>query len=220
MIASLKERVSSHSIELFSIFLIWLFQISGIIGISLGYQDWFIGKTPLNLCLLFLLLVINYPIAKRRYFLLTFFFFVAGMLVEWAGVKYGVLFGKYEYGDAMGYKIALVPLLIGANWAMLVLTTGVCANMLFENKLLRVFFGALVMLLLDFFMERSAPIFDFWTFQLGAAPIENYVSWFVLAIILHSVFQYFSLSGSKRFSLHVVIAQFVFFIYFYVFYSV
>jgi bisanhydrobacterioruberin hydratase len=220
MITSLKQKTNALPVEVISIALLWLFQLSGIIGISLGYQDWFIDKTPINLSLVFILLVINFPLFSTRYILSTSLFFVVGMAVEWVGVTYGVLFGSYSYGDSMGFKIAGVPILIGANWAILVLTTGVCANALAQSRKIRVLIGALLMLFLDFFMERSAPIFDFWTFDNYVAPIENYISWFVLALGLHAVFQYVAITGNKRFSLHVVIAQFVFFIYFYAFFSI
>jgi len=37
------------NISVASILVIWLFVISALIGISLGFEDWFIPKTPLNL---------------------------------------------------------------------------------------------------------------------------------------------------------------------------
>jgi bisanhydrobacterioruberin hydratase len=220
MIAFLKQKNNVLSVETVSIALLWLFQLSGIIGISLGYKSWFIDKTPVNLSLVFFLLIINFPLSSTRYILITCLFFLVGMAVEWVGVTYGVLFGSYSYGDALGFKIVEVPILIGANWAMLVLTTGVCANAITKSRKIRVFVGALLMLILDFFMEASAPIFDFWTFDNRVAPIENYVSWFILAFFFHVVFQYFKVTGNKNFSLQVVLSQFVFFIYFYVFYRI
>lgn len=44
----------------FSVFLIWLFSISGILGIlNEDYTDWFLSKTPLNLLLTFVILIVN-----------------------------------------------------------------------------------------------------------------------------------------------------------------
>ena len=37
--------------EHYAIGILWLFQFSAIVGIVLGFQDWFIEKTPLNLIL-------------------------------------------------------------------------------------------------------------------------------------------------------------------------
>ena len=65
-----------------------------------------------------------------------------------------------------------------------------------------------------------APIFDFWEFQGGMAPFQNYVAWFAIAAILHTIFQWFQIKGNTRFSLNLYLCQFTFFTYFYVFYSV
>jgi len=220
MISSVKGKGYLLNAEDVSIGLVWLFQISGLIGISSGYAQWFVNKTPVILCLTFILLIVNFPIGSVRAALLTVFFFIVGMLAEWIGVKYGILFGSYSYGNNLGPKIGGVPYLIGLYWALLVLVTGASANLFVTNRLTRVFIGAMLMVMLDFFMERSAPKFDFWSFTTPVAPLSNYVAWFVMAFILHAVMQYFKFSGSKRFSVHVIATQFFFFIYFYVFYSI
>lgn len=220
MISSLKDKSYSLHAEDVSIGLVWLFQISGLIGISAGHDQWFISKTPIILCLTFILLVFNFPISSSRAVLLTTLFLAVGMLTEWIGVKYGILFGSYSYGSNLGPKIGGVPYLIGLYWALLVLVTGVAANHLSTNKLSRILIGAVLMVTLDFFMEESAPKFDFWSFTSGIAPLSNYISWFALALVLHFVLQLFTLSGSKRFSVHVLTSQFFFFIYFYVFYNI
>jgi bisanhydrobacterioruberin hydratase len=93
-----------------SIFTIWLFQISAIIGISLGYYDWFISKTPLNLIITALLLIIHYPIDSFKKVAFGFFIFTFSLLIEWIGVHFGFLFGSYEYGKNLGIKLDGVPL--------------------------------------------------------------------------------------------------------------
>jgi putative membrane protein len=199
--------------------IIWLIHISGIIGISLGHLDWFITKTPLNLLVIFILVVINFPINNLRrggFFLL---FFVAGYLAEWLGVHYGYVFGSYSYGENLGWKIAEVPVLIGINWAVLVMVTGALASAIFSDIKARVLAGASFMVLLDIFMEGVAPIFDFWEFAGGVVPFQNYVAWFGIAAVLHALFQKFIPGGNARISLHVYAAQLMFFIYFFLQYA-
>ncbi len=219
MISSVKEKGYLLNTEDVSIGLVWLFQISGIIGISSGHGQWFVSQTPIILCLTFILLVINFPIVSVRGAVLTFFCFAVGMFAEWIGVTYGFLFGNYSYGSNFGPKIEGVPYLIGLYWALLVLVTGVCANTLSTNRLIRILTGATLMVTLDFFMEKSAPKFDFWTFSPPVPPLNNYVAWFVLALLLHAAMQYLKFTGSKRFSVHMMTSQFFFFIYFYVVYT-
>ena len=42
-----------------SIFIIWLFHLSGMIGISFGDKDFFLAFTPINLFISFVLLFLN-----------------------------------------------------------------------------------------------------------------------------------------------------------------
>ena len=52
-----------------SITIIWIFHISGLIGIIYSNSSWFIKATPLNLALSFLLVLINTEISKKTLFL-------------------------------------------------------------------------------------------------------------------------------------------------------
>lgn len=198
-----------------SIGFLWLVHISAIIGISIGYLEFFIPKTPLNLILAFIMLVWIFPLHSTKNILLTLFFFTAGMLVEWIGVHYGFLFGEYYYGDNLGPKLDGVPWLIGVNWAVLVIITGVMANQMFQSRFKRILAGAGLMVFLDFFLEVSAPVFDFWVWENGVAPLQNFIAWFAIAALLHFVFQSFKMKGNSMFSRHLYYCQLAFFAWFY-----
>lgn len=216
----LKEYIISLDKQIFSILIVWLFHISAIIGIFLGFFDFFIPKTFLNLGIAFGLLMWVFPIDSVKKVLLTFLFFSVGMFVEYLGVNFGLLFGEYSYGANLGLKFQGVPWLIGINWAMLILITGAIANKFKLSKFLKIIIGASLMIVLDFPMEVAAPIFDFWEFSGGVAPFQNYIAWFLIASVLHGVFQWANLDGDFRFSLHLYICQLVFFTFFYVLYSI
>ena len=219
-VVSLNRNMFKSNKLFFGIFLLYLFHFSAIIGVTLGYDDWFIQKTPLNLSLMFGLLIWLFPIDSLKKIIASAVFFAGGMIVEWLGVNFGLLFGTYAYGENLGLKIGGVPLLIGVNWAILVLITGEISNKTLVPKWIKVMIGAALMVLLDFFMELPAPIFDFWTFEGGVAPMNNYIAWFGIACILHAFFQWLKIEGNFKFSLHLYICQFLFFAYFYGYYSV
>ena len=67
--------------EQLSIGLIWLFHVSGILGILYGNAEWFIASTPLNLSLSFALLYLNGRTAKNFHWML-FAGFMVGMITE------------------------------------------------------------------------------------------------------------------------------------------
>ena len=138
----------------FSIFLIWLFSISGIIGIqSEGYTDWFLSATPLNLLLSFLILIVNLNTFKKSYFIAFFIPFVLGFITEALGVNYGLIFGSYEYGNNLGYKVWGVPVIICINWALLTAITADIASFASRFVWMRAFIGSALMTGLDVIIE-------------------------------------------------------------------
>jgi putative membrane protein len=213
------NQIYKNSVNI-SIFIVWLFHITAMLGVTLGYQDWFVSKTPINLFLIFLLLLWNFPKKSLRLGIAIGVFFIVGMLFEWLGVHYGLFFGNYTYGNNLGPKFFRVPWFIGVNWAVLTIVSASIASSLFESKIARVFLGAGLMVFLDFFLEQSAPIFDFWIFENDLVPLKNYIAWFEISLLFNFIYQSLNLKGNTKFSYHIYIAQLVFFIYFYGFYNV
>lgn len=197
-----------------SIFTIWLFNISGIIGISSSYKDWFLQLTYLNLLLYFLLIVLNtrklsytFPLA----FSIPFFF---GFITEFLGTNYGWFFGEYTYGENLGVKIGGVPFMICVNWGVLTVITSDIAKLFHKNKIVRSSIGAFFMTTLDVMIEVSAPRFDFWEFKNGIVPLKNYIAWFVISFLIHSLYNQFQVKTSLKMSIHIFIAVVVFFTFF------
>lgn len=198
--------------------ILWLFHISGIIGISLGYMDWFASRTSLNLIILGIILFLFFPINSLKSWIVFFVIAFLGILVEYLGVNYGLFFGDYSYGDNMGPKIGGVPWLIGLNWALLTFITAQMAKHLTEQWYFKALIGTFLMLFLDILMEASAPIFDFWEFEGGYAPIDNYIAWGIIALLFHLMYIALKIKGNTFISTHMYFVQLVFFIYFYVYF--
>lgn len=203
-----------------SIAIIWLFHLSSMVGIYLGYFDWFIEKTPINLMLLGILLFFQFPIDTKRKIYLVLLFFSVGMLAEWIGVHYGYIFGNYQYGSNLGPKLDGVPLLIGLNWVILTMSTAAIASRLMKNNLGKIILGAILMVGLDIFIEQVATLLDYWTWEEGSAPFKNYVSWFIISLLLHLSYNKLRIKGNFTFSLHLYAAQLIFFVFLYGFYKV
>ncbi len=199
------------------IFLIWLLHLSGLIGILSGQADWFVPKTPLNLMLMALLFIWIFPLDTIRKTALFAFICVAGISAEWIGVHTGWLFGTYQYGENLGPKLDGIPYLIGVNWALLSFCSGCVSRNLPVPAGARILVGALLLIGLDFFMEGVAPVLDFWTFEGGMPTLWNYICWFVLAVLFLWGYEKLGIKGNKQFSLHLLGAQFVFFMSLYLF---
>lgn len=218
MSQALQFNVTTVSREKIAIFMVWLFHVSAIIGISMGYEDWFVPKTPVNLTVILVILLWSYDLGNAGLWKGLFIFFLGGMVVEWIGVHSGLPFGIYSYGENLGPKVFGVPWFIGVNWAVLTLVCGTIASHWMRSEWGRIILGAALMVVLDFFLEHTAPIFDFWTFEDGVAPVENYLAWFGISVIFHMIYRSLRINGDVRLSHHLYLAQLTFFVWFYGFY--
>lgn len=198
------------NLENISIGIIWLFHVSGIIGILYGNSDWFISATPLNLSINFILLLLNCN-GHKLFFPMVIIGFLTGMITEILGVQWGWIFGDYQYLEALGYKVLGVPLLIGVNWALLALITGAIAQQFYENIIMRIIIGVALMLFLDLLIEPIAPMLDFWVFEGGEAPLQNYIGWAAVAFFLQFIFHFFKISVEGWFPHQLYLLQIIFF---------
>lgn len=202
-------------IDIWAIWILWIFNIAALVGISIGYEEWFVTKTPLNLMISSLLLFLVFPLNTVKKVALFAVLWFGGMLAEWIGIHYGTLFGTYSYGANLGIKLDGVPILIGINWALLTFITARIAQYMSNNSIFQVLLGASLMLILDYFMEQSAPRFDFWEFKDGVVPVKNYITWFLVAVLFHLILKWGDIRGELRFSVHLYAAQLLFFVYFF-----
>lgn len=198
---------------------VWLFTVSAMVGVSLGYTEWFMAKTPLNLLISCGVLLAFYGLNKKTA-LYVVFVYIASLLIEMHGVHYGILFGPYRYLHHLGPKVAGVPWLIGINWTILVLSTASLASALLKNKLLRVLAGATAMTLLDGIIEPLASRFGFWLFDAGQPDWVNYAGWMGASLMFHAIYQYANLNGNVRVSWHIFVSQVVFFLFFNIAYGI
>ncbi|MDN6281272.1 MAG: carotenoid biosynthesis protein [Psychroflexus sp.] len=197
------------------LFIIWLFHLSAIIGISSGYSDWFLSKTPLNLCVLLLVMILSFNLKNIRNLVAFIVIVILGFSVEVLGVHFAWFFGKYSYGDNFGIKLFDVPLLIGVNWGILSLTSYTIVSTYVKKLWLKAVLAALLMLTLDYLMEYIAPRFDFWEFHSEAVPFRNYVSWFLFAFLFILICHFLKVKGSVKTAAHIFGVQLIFFLYFY-----
>lgn len=207
---ALLEKIDSHKTAI-GIFLLWLLHLSGLIGIAAGAGDWFLPKTPLNLILTSLIFIWVFPVKSRVKVWYAASVFVLGMAAEWVGVHTGYLFGTYSYGENLGPKLDGIPYLIGVNWALLSLASGSLSTSWKAPKPIQVGIGALIMVGLDYFIERVAPFMDLWRFEGGTPPVWNYVCWFGLALLFQWAYQRAGISGNRAIALHLICVQLVFF---------
>ena len=195
-----------------SIFFLWLINISGFFGITSDQNEFFLATTPYVLSLTLLLLILNHDLSNKKSKIGLMLIFLFGLIVEILGVNYGLFFGEYSYGANLGPKIYEVPYVIGFNWVLLIIATGSVSDKLIKGKeIYKILFASFLMILIDLFIEKSAPKLDFWEFVISPVPFSNYLWWFIFSLCFQYIF--FKTVKTKEYNLssNILVIQFFFF---------
>ena len=165
-----------------------VFHTIGIIGIAVpGLRDDFLVLTPLNLLLTAVLLTWGLDDFNVKLLLAICSASVMGYLIEVAGVGTGILFGEYQYGKHLGWKLFDVPVIIGLNWFILSFSSLGLVGRFISNSLIKNIFASLLMVMLDILIEPVAIQLDFWNWRDIDVPIQNYIMWFLAAFMINGV---------------------------------
>ena len=199
------------------LFIIWLNQLFGVFGILVIDFDLFLSLSPISLIFTFLIVAYsNIEVSYKSFATIIIIFFLS-IISEIIGVNYGILFGSYYYGDNLGYSMYGVPLVIGLNWVVLTVSCGNIASYFFEkNKYLSIFFGSLLMLILDVIMEQVSGNIDFWYFN-DDNLIFNYITWFILGGCNQYFYQSLNYTKNLVISVNVYLSFIVFFLILFVY---
>ena len=195
------------------IILIIVFHVIGLIGFTIPpLYTLFVDLVPFHLLLMLVFVAGSHRPANGKFFLFAGIIFLAGFIIELIGVKSEWIFGKYTYGPALGTQLWDIPLCIGINWFLLIYSTGVFMKISrVRNMLTRVFTGAFILVLLDFFIEPIAMRLNYWHWANDTIPYRNYLGWFFVSAILLFVFEKFQFKKQSMVAPIFLITQFVFF---------
>jgi len=192
-------------------FLIILLHIVGVAGTLLPLtSELVVALTPVNLIVSTGILLACHPGAVKSVLPPLLFCVLVGFGVEVLGVHTGFPFGRYTYGPVLGWKLLEVPLVIGVNWFLLIYAFFSIGNF-FKKPALRILFTALVMLLMDLLIEPVAIHLGYWSWTGGDIPIQNYLSWFVISLVMALVMQRYQPKLFNPVSVTLILSQILYF---------
>jgi putative membrane protein len=185
-----------------------IFFCVGIFGLASDpTREMFIMLTPVALLLsMGATAAFHQPGNLKKEIIVFFGIYISGFLVEAVGVNTGLIFGNYTYGEGLWIKLLNTPLLIGINWVLLIYSTAVIADRPALPGFIKILTSSLLMLLYDLIMEQVAPVMNMWSFEADSVPVRNYLAWFILAVIFHSILKLTGIKYKNQ------IAPFVFYI--------
>ena len=201
----MKEKYKSY----FLYFLILVY-VSGSIGFVVN-PSFFSPFTPYTLLLTCFVFLIHSPLADKKFIFAFFSIAFLGFIIEVIGVKTGFIFGKYSYGNGLGYKLLEVPLIISINWAILICAGIKIVSSIFVNKKKVLILAALLVTGIDLIIEQVAPKLDFWQFENGLPGLHNYLGWIGVTFFISYFFYRIIIKGNRTVSLIILILQIIFF---------
>ncbi len=193
-----------------------LVYVSGSIGFALS-PEFFGPFTPYTLLLTCLVFLYYQPLENKKIIYAFFIIAILGFLIEVLGVKTRLIFGAYNYGNGLGFKIFNVPLIISLNWAILISASIITISRFLTNKHLVLGCSAILITGIDFIIEQVAFKLDFWKFEEGLAGLHNYVGWTIVGYVLPYFFYSDLVKGNKTIALAILLLQMLFFTTNYIF---
>jgi len=197
-------------IHSFNLIIIYIVGVCGIVLTNPDHQQLFLQITPLNLIITIFFTLLFHKKWNSTFIASGLIVLLFGFFVEVIGVKTGVIFGTYWYGKTLGLKLLEVPVLIGANWFLLVYLISTVFNKI-KNIFLFAGISAAVMTLLDVFIEPVAIRLDFWQWQNNVIPLQNYIAWYLISFLLFLFFRKVNGNTQNRIAIIVLAIQFLFF---------
>jgi putative membrane protein len=208
---AIQEHIERYR-TLIIISLLIIFYTVGVVGLSLeAHRDDFLALSFFNLALSFGLLLLGRTQHSVKLYGFIVLAFTVGMTAEWIGVHTGFLFGDYHYGESLGFQLFEVPIIIGINWAMLVMISAAVAKTIPVSKWLQIILATAFMVILDVLIEPVAIQSDYWVWD-GPIPFSNFVDWFLITIILQAIYFRLNLAEVNKVAIALYFIQLVFFI--------
>ena len=137
--------------------------------------------------------------------MLTFF-------AEVVGVKSGLIFGNYNYGTVLGFKILEVPLIIGINWMLIMLGSISLAKSCTKNMYVLALVAGLISVLFDIILEPVAISLGYWQWSTVSPPLSNYYSWFIIVFLLAILYGKLKVEANSTLPRFYLFVQTVFFL--------
>ena len=194
------------------IILLFILHLVGGVALSMdSVKSIFLALTPFNLALTFGLLIWGNDDFSFNFFKVISVLFLIGFFVEVLGVYSGLLFGEYHYGKTLGFQFLEVPLIIGVNWVLLVVSSFAVSSYFVSNSILKVVLPSVIMVLLDLMIEPVAIRLDFWHWQAEVIPLQNYLMWFLVALLMNWILTFNRFKFNVKLGFGLLISQVLFF---------
>ena len=183
----------------------------GLYGLMYSQMQYYRDLTYVNLILTFILFIVGGFRFDKNYLLVTIGLVAITFFIEVIGVKTKAIFGYYDYTDTLGPRFLEVPLVIGFNWAVLILSCAAIVNKVYTGIITKAAIGASLMTIFDVVLEPVAFKYSYWQWDIKQVPTQNYIAWWIISfVLLLAVFKFLK-NADNRMGYWVYGVQILFF---------
>lgn len=212
------ERKKTLKLSKEEIFLYLIYTV-GVIGhLTNALLDYMKLLTPLTLLLTgAVVLLSTIGNSKNNFIIWAIVTYIITFSLEVIGVKSGIIFGSYWYGETLGTKFLNVPLIIGFNWIMVILGAILLTEKILNNKILITLTASFLATIFDFFLEPTAIKLGYWNWLDTTVPLQNYFAWFMISLLFTVLYYKMKIKVKTDLPIKFFLTQFIFFLILFVF---
>lgn len=205
------QKALNDKIKTAIIYIIFTVGIAGHLSETL--KPVMITLTPYILIITgFLVLLFSKVLSDKKFLIWFLVSYLITFILEIAGVRTGLIFGEYKYGDVLGFSIAGVPLIIGFNWIVVILGGIGIGSLITGKKISIAVIAGITTVIFDYALEPAAVRLNYWSWLSGEIPLQNYLAWYLITFLITLIFFLFKVKISYKFFIHYLFAQFIFFL--------
>lgn len=196
------------------IIILYIIFIVGFIGhIITDLRYLMLTLTPYTLLIMgSIVLYFSYKKRELKFLFWCLIVYTVTFSLEVIGIRTGIIFGSYTYGNALGLKLLGVPLIIGFNWVVVILGAITLSQQINQNIFLRALMTGTLAVLFDIVLEPVAIKLDYWNWDSGLIPLMNYYSWFIISFLASLLYDLFKIKTNEKLSESYFAIQLIFFI--------
>ncbi len=216
--------MSSAKKQLIATVIAIVFHVIGFVGILIN-KERMAPATSFNLLLMLSLVLFTHEKLNVAFWIFFASCFTIGIAAEYIGTSTGFLFGDYSYGNNLGIAVKNVPLIIGVNWFLVIYCCAVTMHFIIQKLSIAsggevsqnvkfmslVIDGAMLAVFFDWLIEPVAINLEYWKWE-GEIPALNYITWFLISVLLLMIFRMLKLPAINKFGVNLLLIQMMFFL--------
>ncbi|MCB8995056.1 MAG: carotenoid biosynthesis protein [Bacteroidales bacterium] len=206
-------RISTNKESLFSLIILVFFSAGFIFHLIPFTRKLVLPLTDISI-LVSNILVMYFVLQKQdnnKLFYWSVLTFVLTFLTELFGVRSGLIFGVYHYGDTMFLKLFDIPVVIGMNWVILMLGSYSLVQLTGIRQVYVPVLSSVLIVGFDFIMENVAIKLDYWQWEGNHIPLQNFIAWFFISLLFSSILSFLKVSVKSKILISYFLVQLAFF---------